>query len=383
MNNIPCDIPHLKEIDKIREMAQEVYRRTNIPVYDISHWNCGKQYKDLLLKKYINYAKIDALDYHYSYEYSDSIRKSVIYRLLNTPIDSYDCVFIHTATAAICCISDYIKKNGYKKICVLEPAYFSISSCLLSFGLNIQVEHVVLDNNNHCIFPYDEIVYGKYDVVWITSPVFSTGIYYTQDQIQYINRLIQNGILLIIDESAASPNHLLTPQLLPADNIISLFSPHKYLSINSIKFAVIMCSKIIKKYFEDWIDVFSGSLPSSACAAIEHFLSPNYIECLNLHDEFIDKNITIVKELCTLFPDNFYNGLASTYITVQNRTIPYMATLKDLDLFKLMQHTHISFVPGFINGFSKQWYFCYRINLTHDSEMIKSHLGRLFNYLSI
>lgn len=382
MNNTIITIPHLEEIKKIRELEQQTLHETQIPVYDVSNWNPGKEYKRLIYQAYNNNRSFNYLDYHYSYEYNKNIKAKVMSQLFTVSPDIYNCVFVHSATAAICCIVDYLKKHGYNKVCVLEPAYFSIYACLKSFGLNVYTESVILSPEGQCLFPYEAVIREKYDAIWITSPIFSTGLYYSQSQINYIKKLIQKGIMLILDESAASPTNYLTQYLYPQNNIISLFSPHKYLSINSIKFAIIICSKKIANYFEDWIDVFIGSLPESACAAIEHYISPNYMECYDIHEKYIAKSLSVIQELMDAFPDNFYRGAESNYITIQNKSLPYVNTLKETEMSKLMQIAHVSFIPGFINGFAKSWGFCYRVNLTLDTGKLKSHLGRLFNYFS-
>ena len=373
-------IIHLEDIKNIRKLEQQVYNETQIPTYDISHWNAGTQYKELLLSNFEIDCNLDFSNYHYSYEYEEKVQQAVACKLLNIPDCQYNCVFIHSATAAICCISDYLNKHGYKKVCVIDPSYFSIYSCLLSFGLNVQKESLILDGDGHCVLPYQTILQKGYDAVWITSPIFSTGIYYEESQVLLMEKLVQNNILLIIDESAAAPHQTLTDRLPTSNNIIAFFSPHKYLSINSIKFAAILCSGTVKAYLEDWIDVFIGSLPISACAAIQHYLSPNFSMCASLHNKHIMKNKQLVDELCCSFPNNYYRGIGSTYITIQNSRLPYQDCLDSYFMYNMMQHTHTSFIPGYINGFSQTWGLCYRINLTHDYNMIKSHLGRLFNH---
>lgn len=373
-------IPHLEEIKEIRHFEETVLRETNIPIVDISHWNSGNLYKNIILSQYKADALLDISDYHYSYEYNNNMKSRVLHQLLGKTINDLRCVLIHNATSAICCIADYLNKQRYKKVCLLEPSYFSTCVCLSSFGLNVYKEKITLDSNGNIEFPYDNIIRNKYDAVWITSPVFSTGIYFSKTQIEYINALIKKGIFIIVDESAASPNFALTPNMCPNENLISIFSPHKYLAINSIKFAAIICSKSALTYFEDWIDVFIGSLPLSSCVAVEHYLSPNYKLCLDKHDKYIKKNIQQIKELCVLFPDNYFNGVASNYMTMRNKAIPYRNSLKEINMLKIMRQTHVSFIPGYINSFSKDWGFCYRINLTLDTHVLKNCLGRLFSY---
>ncbi|MCH5337406.1 MAG: hypothetical protein J1E03_01365 [Acetatifactor sp.] len=380
MNNNTVTIPHLEEIKKIRKLEQQIFQETQIPIYDVSNWNPGKEYKKLIYQAYNSNHNSNYLDYHYSYEYNENIKVKVMSQLLKISPNIYNCVFIHSATAAICCIADYLKKHSFSKICVLEPAYFSVYSCLKSFGLNVYTESVILDSEGQCLFPYEEVTRENYDAIWITSPIYSTGLYYSQTQINYLKELVEKDIMLIIDESAATPANYLTQYLYSPNNIISFFSPHKYLSINSIKFAIIVCSKQTAYYFEDWIDVFIGSLPESACVAIEHYLSPNYMICYEIHEKYIDKNMSVIQELMEVFPDNFYRGAKSNYLTIQNKSLPYISTLKESEMSKLMQIAHVSFIPGFINGFAKPWGFCYRVNLTLDTDKLKNHLGRLFNY---
>lgn len=382
MNNMIGTIPHLEEIKVIRKFEEKVFMETNVSVYDISHWNSGFEYKKNILTQYKTYNSLDFSDYHYSYEYPIEIKQQLMSQLTGIPENKNGCVIIHNATAAICCIADYLKKHDYKKICIIEPAYFSIYSCLVAFGLDVHKETVILDEQDEIILPYNQIIQNEYDAVWITSPIFSTGIYFSQPQIDYMNSLLRKGVLLIIDESASSPKYSLTRHLYPSENIISIFSPHKYIAINSVKFAAIICNHTVRAYIEDWIDVFVGSLSISTCMAIEHYLSSNFTTCLNVHDEYIQNNIQIITELCNLFPDNYCKGTASNYITIHNKSLPYVNSLAEIDMFQIMKHTHVSFIPGYINGFSKEWGFCYRVNLTQDSTMLKNCIGRLFNYFS-
>lgn len=378
MKNNIINIPHLEEIKEIRRLEQIVSKETDIPIYDLSHWNAGDEYIRHMMSQYKISSSLNCFEYHYSYEFDHELKQRIINRLTHTSTIGYNCVLTHNSTAAICCIGDYLKKKHYKKICVIEPAYFSIYSCLLSFGLNVFKESIVIDSNNKVVFPYENIIKNKYDAVWITSPIFSTGIYF--DDVSAIHSLAQKGVLLLVDESASSPNHSLFSQLYSTENVIAIFSPHKYLSINSTKFAAIICPFSVSDYLEDWIDVFIGSLPMSSCIAIEHFMSSNFVTCVDIHDEFVKNNLKIVNELCTIYPDNYYNGEETNYITIRNETIPFIDSLDKIDMLKIMRSTHVSFIPGYINGFSKKWGFCYRINLTNNPLIIKNGVGRLFNF---
>ncbi len=373
-------IPHLEDIKKIREYEQIIQNETQVAVRDISHWNSGDEYRQSILSCYHSNSPMEFTDYHYSYEYGENSKQQIVSRLVHSSMSMYNCVLIHNATAAICCISDYLYKHNFKSICVLEPSYFSTSACLKSFGLNVHSESIILNQKGEAELPYETLMNKNYDVLWITSPIFSTGIYFSQTQIDVVNSLAEKGILLVIDESASAPNKTLISQIHCKPNAIAIFSPHKYLAINSVKFAAIVCVSPICTYLEDWIDVFAGALPLSTCIAINHFLSSNYNECLDIHDIYIHKNIALIQQLCAFFPDNCCAAGDANYLTIYNKKLPFCNMLSQINMYEIMRNTHVSFVPGYINGFSKAWGFCYRVNLTLETRMLKDALGRLFNY---
>ena len=73
-------IPHLEEIKEIRKFEQDILKETNIPVVDISHWNSGNTYKDIILSQYTADIPLNISDYHYSYEYDNVIKRKAVHR---------------------------------------------------------------------------------------------------------------------------------------------------------------------------------------------------------------------------------------------------------------------------------------------------------------
>ena len=111
-----------------------------------------------------------------------------------------------------------------------------------------------------------------------------------------------------------------------------------------------------------------------------YILEVNDYDSIKKSYEYIKKNLEIVNSLCLQYPNNFYYGETSNYISVCNEHIPYAHSLEQINMCQVMRDTHVSFIPGYINGFDKSWGFCYRINLTLNSSAIRNGLGRLFNY---
>lgn len=371
-------VQHLEDIKKIRSIEKTVRKEINNPIYDLSNWNSGEQYKTKIMQYYSVQVEHNFQDYRYSYEIDESIKKSIM-KKLNFESQK-KCVVFPSSTSAICCICDYIKKNHLSKICILEPSYFSIGSCLSSFGLSFNREYIELNEKGNPTFPYGAIIKCNYDVIWVTSPVFSTGIYYNYENILQLLELAKKGTLLIIDESISSPHNYIGNIFNKYNNVISIISPSKYIGINSQKFCVVVCNSLIENYLFDWIDVFCGSLPSSSFFAIQHFISDNYEKCITVHDEYVKKNIEIITDLKNKYPSNYFIGKDSSYITIQNTKQNYFSTINYEIFYNLMKKTNASIIPGYINEFSPNWGFCYRVNLTLDHNDIKSYLGRVFNY---
>ncbi|MBS6822037.1 MAG: hypothetical protein KH210_10660 [Roseburia sp.] len=369
-------IQHIEDIKKIRNIEKTVKGISNIPLFDISTWNSGEQYKHEIMKKY-HTPSVDCIqDYKYSYEINNNIKEKIIKKI--GVDDEKKCVIFPSSTTAICCICDYLKKNNYDKICILEPSYFSVAPCLDSFGVSYYKEYISLDENGIPIIPFSSIVNNKYNAVWITSPIFSTGIYYERQNLCLLKKLNQKGIFLIIDESISSPNKYIANTF--QENTISIISPPKYIGINSQKFSAVICDYPLEQFLFDWIDVFCGSLSNSVFLAINHFLSQNYNECVCIHDNYINKSILLINELIKHYPNNYFSGQDCTYITMQNKKKLYCSNIDYNFFYKFMKHTNASIIPGYINNFSPRWGFCYRINLTVNHNDLTNYLGRIFNF---
>lgn len=75
-------IQHIEDIKKIRNIEKTVKGISNIPLFDISTWNSGEQYKHEIMKKY-HTPSVDCIqDYKYSYEINNNIKEKIIKKLV-------------------------------------------------------------------------------------------------------------------------------------------------------------------------------------------------------------------------------------------------------------------------------------------------------------
>lgn len=79
---------HLEDIEKIREVEKEV-SNNGYKVFDISHWDSGKDYNKLLLSSLEIQPYYEPFKYIYNYEISPQIHSLVENKLLQEANTEY------------------------------------------------------------------------------------------------------------------------------------------------------------------------------------------------------------------------------------------------------------------------------------------------------
>jgi hypothetical protein len=133
--------------------------------------------------------------------------------------------------------------------------------------------------------------------LWVTNPIFSTGVYLDAKDASFLSSLLHRGAHILADECLAMNGKELGRTIGQDRRFLGIYSPHKSISINAIKFASIVFSKAHERFFEQWSDVIVGGLGSSSVSAIRHFLGPNFSICHNAVDRYISGVSRAVAEL--------------------------------------------------------------------------------------
>lgn len=372
-------IYHIEEMDKIREIEAEVKKKTGKRVYDISHWDSGENYKNYL-NQYIDFPIVkDVFDYYYSYNIDPRIHNEVR-KKININIEDTFSLFLPSSTLSIVSIANFLSKK-IKKICILQPSYFSVAPCLQSFGLTVFSEELIYKDGMF-IIPIDKILKNNYDAIWVTSPVFCTSISFTKTEISKLETLLKSQKYVICDESLSIYDSNISSLLLNNEYLLSIHCPHKVLGTNTIKFSCIVANRIHQDFFNVWSDVFVGGLSFSTKMAILHFLSDNYNFALRKGLDFINENYEIVKEL--LFQHNefcSYTKAMGNYVTIIMNKIPYNISKEHNFIKLLIENTNVSLLPGYLEGFCQNFGFCFRINLTLDRTPLINSLNQVLLYL--
>lgn len=372
-------------MDDIFSIEQQVEHECGIPIPNVSHWDSSTAFQKHMSRVLVLPKPSLPWDYYYTYSISLKDRKQVLKNLgvsLNK-IQSTMGLLLQSSTIAIVNLINLLVHYKRKRLCIVEPAYFTVTTCCASLSLDYGTEQIIFDGK-YPRLPIDAITSGEYDCVWITSPIFCTGCYPDAQYIDDISYLKSRGMTLIFDESLALPGKELIRSFPIDKKIFAIYSPHKALSMNGLKFAVIVCHRTHEDFLEQWVDVFSGALGSSNRDAIFHYISANYlIDCYPAYKAYIEQSKRALNNIVKQYP--FAKMLPNSeghYINIFTNII--IQGQKELLSFldDLIHTTFASLIPSTLNGFNPKEGFGFRVNLTGDIEETSGAVGRILQYLS-
>lgn len=372
-------------MDEIFSLEQKVGQEYGIPIPNVSFWDSSVAFQKQMAKALILPPSSLPWNYYYTYSIPEKDRLKVLKNLgiSLSQLQSTMGLLLQSSTIAIVNMVNLLVHYNYKKLCILQPAYFSVASCCSMLSLKYETEQISFVNE-HPKIPVDIIKSKNYDCIWITSPIFCTGYYFDDSILKDIIYLKSLGMTLIFDESLALPGKELVRSFQIDKKTFAIYSPHKAISINGLKFSVIVCDKSYEDFLEQWVDVFSGALSGSNRDAVFHYISPNYLNgCFPIYKEYINHAKKSIINVIKQYP--FVSMLPNTY----GHYINLFTDLKiheGCELINLVNdiiHTSLaSFIPATLNGFDSNQGFGFRINLTGDILEIEGAVGRILKYLS-
>jgi histidinol-phosphate/aromatic aminotransferase/cobyric acid decarboxylase-like protein len=172
-------------LDQIFELEKKKKNLDHIDITNISHWNPSHSYKQYIER----YIKLDfhqdIFDYVYTYDLTQNQRIQIMQKLgVQNPKDSM-CLLNSTGTSTIINLINFLKLHNYRKLGILTPSYFSVEqSCKIC---NLTYEKIPLEYFHGKYFiPLQKILENYYDVIWLTSPVYSTGISFDSAELKQL-----------------------------------------------------------------------------------------------------------------------------------------------------------------------------------------------------
>lgn len=368
------ELQHYRQIDIIRRAEEMVSIKSKIKPFDISHWNSGEQYKKILMQELELPPLEEYINYTYSYSLSPKLKNDI---LVKHQTVNATCVLFNSATSAIATVCSVLKSMKLKKVCLINPSYFSVFEYLTMLNFDVQCINYDYDGQYH--IPFD-LIEKDTELVWITQPVFSTGTYLEDEE---LIKLLRMPYFFVCDGSMCDTINHLPNFTIDCSKAIFLFSPQKVISLNGIKFCYVLCSQPLRQAIEDWGDVISGGILASSMLAINHYLSENYARCVKIHSDYVKASHTAIDRIISDSNNQIIKcgkSLDSTYETLTINHFPYIEKLTLDIMYDLINKTYVSITPGCANGFDQQNGFCFRINHTLDISLNCMALNRIITY---
>ena len=389
-NTVGRRISELSEVallDEIDDLARDYKFRSGAdPIY-ISHWD-PSEHVAARLREFLPCVSLsDPVPYTYSYllkrrpEHWPRILAGLGVR--GHFIDNHDVAaqIFENGTTAISAVSNWLKEIGIKEVVLLCPRYFSIPRSLRRLGLSVREIQLSRAEGKYTL-PND-LTLGRSTALWLTHPVYSTGVYSLEEEISKLTAFADQGTIIVADESLALPPSKIAQELAGHPNFIGIYTPHKAICMNGLKFSMIVYHSSTGDTFDHWSDVLSGGLSLSAIAATEHFLGSGFARYRDCFLTLIEETRTWVSSIVArsgtvLETDRNTRG---HFMSVYVRGLSADLT-SDLDFLKeMLDETACCIIPGLSCKFDPRLGFSFRISLAQDSPAFRDAIENLTGFL--
>ncbi|SFE65407.1 hypothetical protein SAMN02910327_01735 [Peptostreptococcaceae bacterium pGA-8] len=375
-------IERINQILQIKDIQLEYKKKFGKEPYNLSSWLTSEKFKKEMIEAIKLPTDNSIIEYSYTYSFNKNLLENLINKLIPEKKYSGGISLAANTTQAIVTVTNMLRMLDYKNICILNPAYFSVSKAHDAFSLPCDILTVERVNGEYVI-PYEEILKNDYDVIWITSPIFSTSMYFSNQDIDFFEKLMEDGKLIVSDESFCTAGNEIINRINNTDNFIGMYSPHKAIGVNGYKFSAILFPKRFDEIIEHWVDILTGNLPASTEIAINHYLSDNYDYCLEIYRNYMHDSYGKIKKLL-----ESYNNISidqvddGSLFTLYFKNLTY-EQIKSIDFIrKMIFSTGSSVYPSYLNGFDEKFGFAFRINMALYDNEFEIALKRLLDYLS-
>lgn len=378
------NIWELETIDLSERVSKKLKKESGVGPYLLSYWNPEREFLESIPTK----LKVTDYSNHIDYVFSSTLEESSIeisevIEKLGFSSGGAGGLVTPSGSASLNCVINWLKQKNVKKIISISPDYFSVKHICNSF--EIEVENVDLVRNGEYFFPDTALSTSDNSIpVWITNPVYNTGVYFQDSDIQEIENWLIEGRTVILDECLALSGMQLGPRFQKYPNFIGIYAPHKTICVNGVKFSIIVCNKDDQGHFDQWADALYGCLSTSTVSAIKHYLSPNFKEYETLVTKKLDESFeSLVNELSK--SENFCEYDTNSKGYLRTLYFPWLASdyLNDpVVLEEFIRNTQTTVIAGNSNHFPEDIGFCFRINLMRDSVGFRDSIKRVLKYLS-
>jgi aspartate/methionine/tyrosine aminotransferase len=373
------NLPEIECIEMLEDIEDSYAKRFGAAPFNISHWDSSSEFE----KEMLGHLDMPALDSVTSYRFSYQITEPdpVIIKLGGVA-RLHRGLFTPSTTTSILCVLNWLKSQHKERIFVMCPSYFSLTHACRRFGLALSRAYLKRKNGGFTLPQADSSIWREPSVLWITNPVYGAGVYLSSADILFIGDLLKSGWTVVADECLALLGKELIRTLGEHKNFVSIYSPHKSVCVNGIKFSVVLFNRKHLKFMERWADVWYGGLGCSSSLAIIHFLSANFDSYQSSFLQSIARQRKIVDQLGR-------KPFVETDAEAKGHFVSYYfpalsSRLGNSRLFleKLVNSTGGSVISGNRSRFDRECGFSFRVNLARSGPRFRPTLARIIEQVT-
>jgi aspartate/methionine/tyrosine aminotransferase len=373
-------LPELALIDDIEAIAASYEQRHGREPVNVSHWDPSREFaRRLKAAAPIRIKPPDPVPYRFSYLVN--ARPSILAKLGFRP-EATRILVSENGSSSITAVSNWLKLKGARRVVLLRPCYFTVPYNLLRLGLAV-AEKALPRNAGGFSLP-SELGVQSGDALWITNPVYNTGVYAHDGDMDALACLADAGVFIVADESLALGPTAFARRLGGHERFTGIYTPHKSICVNGLKFSAVAFHPEEEEAFEHWADVLSGGIGVSALSAVEHFLSEAF-------DEYARQFLAAVA-ITRAWHDAAvlrWSGRIELDLDARGHFVsvyfPHLEARLGNDrkfIAEAIEETGCTFIPGIRSGFDAPLAFSLRVNLAQDSPRFRGAVARLYRYLA-
>jgi len=384
MNLLDATIKELNLIDDIERLEEIYIEETGIRPIKLSHWNPSSDFLSGIPVSLLMEESSNLIDYIFSYSIASESKTATLKRLGFSSPDEKSCLFTHAGSASIFSVINFLRCNEISRLHLVCPSYFTVRHAANCCNIECFNHYFTKDTEStyELLQMPDPCCLNRNEAIWITNPIYCTSVYYTASTIDYIEKALKNGVMVVIDECLAKADHSLAGRFEKYPNFTGIYSPHKTICTNGNKFSVIVSDKKNQNFFDSWSDILCGCLSSGNQLAINHYLSNNFMDYETEFHMAAKRNFEKVKKLCDKYLVGYDKNANGYLVTIYFSHISAQRGWDISFMKKVLERTGSTFIPGIRNHFHDSLGFCFRLNLAAWSVEYSYALERCMKLLS-
>lgn len=365
-------ISEVAAIDYLLELSSKYRDSHGRSPIKLSHWDPSENFAQRLVPK----LPLPKLGEPYRYRYScDSSFRAAVLTKLGYSDETRRVLLTENGTNAMLATANSLSLAGVERAYLVSPRYFATHYALSRFGIEVMPIYWEQVAGEFALPPMTPRV-G--DVLWVETPIFSTGVCPDAYLAPIIEKALAGGSYVVWDRSVADIPVALDLGMEQHCRFISFHAPNKTICMNGLKFGAAVFHENFYDSFDHWQDVLSGGLSLSAETAIEYFLSKAFDAHSEAVSDLIEEAWQAVRQIVQPFHPliRTHPGSSGYWRTIYAPGLPAELGHDPAWLARMVDATGAVPIPGTLMGCSPQWGFCFRINLLRFDPQFRAGLRR-------